>query len=32
MIWSNLITGAVIFFFGLIAVYYGMRARTRETH
>jgi hypothetical protein len=32
MIWSNLITGALIFFFGLVAVYYGMRARTPEAH
>jgi SPW repeat len=32
MIWSNLITGALIFFFGLVAVYYGMRAHTPEEH
>jgi hypothetical protein len=32
MIWSNVITGALVFFFGLIAVYYGRRARTPETH
>jgi SPW repeat len=32
MIWSNLITGALIFFFGLVAVYYGRRARSPEAH
>ena len=32
MLWSNLITGAVIFFFGLIAVYYGRRAGAHEAH
>jgi SPW repeat len=32
MLWSNMITGAVIFFFGLIAVYYGRRARAHEAH
>jgi hypothetical protein len=32
MIWSNVITGALIFFFGLVAVYYGRRARTPEAH
>jgi hypothetical protein len=31
MIWSNVITGVLIFFFGLVAVYYGRRARTPET-
>lgn len=30
MIWSNLITGVLIFFFGLVAVYYGRRAQTTE--
>lgn len=32
MIWSNVITGALIFLFGLVAVYYGMRAHNTETH
>jgi SPW repeat len=32
MIWSNVITGALIFFFGLVAVYYGRRARIPEAH
>jgi hypothetical protein len=32
MIWSNLITGALVFFFGLVAVYYGRRARSPEAH
>jgi hypothetical protein len=30
MAWSNVITGALVFVFGLVAAYYGVRARSPE--
>jgi SPW repeat len=32
MIWSNVVTGAVITVLGLFATYFGMRARSHEAH